>query len=121
MYTELIQKLEQSFKQQKKWLTVIQGDSGTYHPTYFRRMILTDGYYRTIKKMVSKQEKTAGLQSLWGINRLDESCEYFVALTEVGKEYEEYHELFTDEERAYCVDFLENDYGFNFKTKSWKY
>ena len=84
------------------------------------RMEKTDGYYRTIKKMVSKQEKKAGLQSLWGINRLDESCEYFVALTEVGKDYEVYYELFTNEKRAYCDDLLENDYGFNFKTKSWK-
>lgn len=84
-------------------------------------MILPDGYYHTIKKLVSKKEKTAGLQSLWEVNRLDESCEYFVVMTYIGKEYEEFNELFTDDERTYCVDLLKNEYEFDFKSKSRKH
>jgi len=44
----------------------------------------------------------------------------WLELTELGKEYEIYNKLFTDEERLYCVQLLEEEYKFDFKKKSRK-
>lgn len=110
---KLIEKLNASLLKQKKWMYKIDG----YFPSYFLKMVSDKGYYGAIKQLINKDERTQGFSALWERNRLDETVEYFVTTTDLGQEYEEYNELFTDEERLHCRSVLEQ-HDFDFKSKS---
>lgn len=71
-----------------------------YNATRFLQMLSKNGGVQTAKQLIKKEGGTYGFSVLWEKHRLDLSVEARVLKPE-------YHDLFSDDERAICKERLE--------------
>ena len=76
-----------------------------YKPKAFITMMMTEGTVNAVKKLINSEKIPDGFTKLWELKRLDLSMENII-------QENEWHELFTDDERNKARKRLK-DYGFN--------
>jgi len=76
-----------------------------YKPQAFITMTIADGTVNAVKNVINSEKIPEGFIKLWELNRLDLSMENII-------QEEEWHELFTEDERNKAKKRL-RDYGFN--------
>ncbi len=77
-----------------------------YNASRFIQLVAREGGRKAAKQLISKSGNTYGFEVLWENKRLDLSVEALVLNPE-------FHELFTEEERAICRNRLK-EFGFKF-------
>lgn len=92
--------LEKQFDREMRDVYISAKRECGYTATRFLQMLSDQGGVKTAKQLIKKEGETYGFSILWEKHRLDLSVEARVLKPE-------YHDLFSDDDRAICRERLE--------------
>lgn len=92
--------LEKQFEREMYDIYISGNQECGYNAARFLQMLRKNGGVQTAKQLINKEGGTYGFSVLWEKHRLDLSVEARVLKPE-------YHDLFSDDDRAICKERLE--------------